>query len=282
VTDGITIRALTTHADLAACVALQRDTWGRAFADVVPASILQVAQKVGGVAAGAFDATGLLVGFVFGITGVEDGVIVHWSDMLAVRPSVRNRGIGRRLKEFQREAVARLGAKVIYWTFDPLVARNAHLNFNVFGARAVKYVRDMYGQITGSDLHRGIGTDRLIVSWPVDAAKQEEQRRAAAAVSGASEAASAPVLADIERPGMPVEEIVGRQARVRIAVPADIEPMIVRDEARAIAWREGTRKAFEASSGAGYRIDGFRLDPGNGRGFYLLSRASDAGGAQAT
>jgi predicted GNAT superfamily acetyltransferase len=274
VSDAITIRALESQADLDACVALQRDTWGRAFADVVPASILLVAQNVGGVAAGAFDSTGHLVGFVFGMTGVENGELVHWSDMLAVRPSVQNRGIGRRLKQFQREAVARLGVKVIYWTFDPLVARNAHMNFNVFGARAVRYVRDMYGRLTGSDLHRGIGTDRLIVAWPVDEGRQEEQRRFALATREAVESATAPVLADLERPGLPTDEIVGRKARIRIAVPADIEPMIVRDEGRAVSWREASRRAFEASWDAGYRVDGFRLDPGNGRGFYLLSRSS--------
>ncbi len=269
------MRALESQADLAACVALQRDTWGRGFADVVPASILQVAQKVGGVAAGAFDTTGRLVGFVFGMTGIENGEIVHWSDMLAVRPEVQNRGIGRRLKEFQRQAVSRLGATVIYWTFDPLVARNAHLNFNVFGARAVRYVRDMYGSVTGSDLHRGIGTDRLIVAWPVDEAKQEQQRRAAKVAREAADSASAPVLADIERPGLPTDEIVGRKACVRIAVPGDLERMLVRDEARALAWREATRRAFESSWAAGYRVDGFRLDPANDRGFYLLSRSSN-------
>jgi predicted GNAT superfamily acetyltransferase len=273
VSDGITIRAIESQADLAACVALQRETWGRSFDDVVPASILQVSQKVGGVTAGAFDNTGLLLGFVFGLTGVENGVIVHWSDMLAVKASARNRGIGRRLKEFQRDAVEKLGAKVIYWTFDPLVARNAHLNFNVFGARAVKYVRDMYGRITGSDLHRGVGTDRLIVAWAVNQTEQENQRKAAAAVREAAAAASAPTLADIERRGLPDEEIVERNPRVRIAVPADIEPMLVRDEAKAVSWREATRKAFEMSWSAGYRIDGFRLDPANARGFYLLSRS---------
>ena len=273
-TDGITIRALESQADLDACVGLQRDTWGRGFADVVPASILRVAQKVGGVAAGAFDPTGRLVGFVFGLAGVENGESVHWSDMLAVRPSVQNRGIGRRLKEFQREAVARLGAKVIYWTFDPLVARNAHLNFNVFGVRGVKYERNMYGEFTGSVLHRGIGTDRLIVAWPVDLAQQEAHRRAAAAARAAPESAAAPIIADVEQPRLDFEETLGRCARVRIAVPTDIESMLVRDEPRALAWREASRRAFEASWAAGYHIDGFRLDPGNGRGFYLLSRAS--------
>jgi len=272
VSDAITIRALETQADYAACVALQRDTWGRDFNDVVPASILKVTQKVGGVTAGAFDRTGLLVGFVYGMTGIQNGVVVHWSDMLAVRPSVQNRGIGRRLKEFQREAVARLGCQQIYWTFDPLVARNAHLNFNVFGVHAVEYVRDMYGRVTGSSLHRSIGTDRMVVAWPVDEAAQAERRRLAAAARDAVESASAPVLSDIDRPGRPLAEVVGARGRLRIAIPADIEPMLVREEARAVAWRDATREAFETCWASGFRVDGFRLDAGNGRGFYLLSR----------
>lgn len=271
-TDGITIRTLETQEELAACVALQRDTWGRTFADVVPPSILKVAQRVGGIAAGAFDRTGQMVGFVFGMTGIENGVVVHWSDMLAVRPSVQNRGIGRRLKEFQRQAVVRLGGTVIYWTFDPLVARNAHLNFNVFGVRAVEYAQDMYGRVTGSTLHRAIGTDRLVVAWSVDEAEQEERRRASAAARDAVESASAPILADIDRPGRPAAEVVGRGARARIAIPADIEPMLVKDEGRAVAWRESTREAFTACWAAGLRVDGFRLDADHGRGFYLLSR----------
>jgi len=164
----IDIRPLRTEQELRACVALQRETWGDAFTDVVPPSILKVSQRIGGVAAGAFDEDDHLLGFVYGLTGVEGkaGRIVHWSDMLAVRPEARNLGLGRRLKEYQRRVVGELGAAVIYWTYDPLVARNAHLNFNVFGVRVTEYVQEMYGQ-TESLLHRGIGTDRFVVEWPV-------------------------------------------------------------------------------------------------------------------
>ena len=42
-----------------------------------------------------------MLGFVFGMTGVQEGRLVHWSDLLAVRPEARDRGIGRRLKLFQ-------------------------------------------------------------------------------------------------------------------------------------------------------------------------------------
>src|SRR3954464_452827 len=161
----IDIRPLRTLDELRACVSLQRETWGNEFTDVVPTSILKVSQRVGGVAAGAFDDENALLGFVYGLTGVENGRIVHWSDMLAVRPEARRLGLGRRLKEYQRSVVRERGGEGIYWTYDPLVARNAHLNFNRLGVRLDEYAEDMYG-ITDSVLHGGIPTDRLVVGWP--------------------------------------------------------------------------------------------------------------------
>lgn len=264
------IRPLASQADYRACVALQYDTWGREFRDAVPASILLVSQKLGGVAAGAFDHAGALRGFVFGMTGVEDGRIVHWSDMLAVDAAMRNVGLGRRLKEYQRAAAARVGARVVYWTYDPLVARNAHLNFNVFGVRVVRYVRDMYGDHTGSALHRGVGTDRLIVAWPVDDADLAARRTTVRSARDATAFLDAPVLGDADRPGP--HEVIGRGDRVRIAVPHDIEALQREDPGRAPRWRASTREAFESALAAGFDVDGFRGDPDSDRGFYLLSR----------
>ena len=79
----------------------ERDTWGQAI--VVPASLLMVSQKVGGVTAGAFDEDGQLVGMVYGLTGPRDGRLGHWSHMLAVSQGLRSLGIGRELKLFQSE-----------------------------------------------------------------------------------------------------------------------------------------------------------------------------------
>src|SRR5690348_914527 len=98
------IRTLASEDDLRACVALQKLTWGADYDEFVPPSILTVTQKIGGVAAGAFDEDGTMLGFVFGLPGVRGGQIIHWSDMLAVREDARDRGVGQRLKEFQRAA----------------------------------------------------------------------------------------------------------------------------------------------------------------------------------
>ena len=243
---AVVIRPLVSAEDLAACVALQRRTWGEAFGEVVPPSMLKIATRLGGIAAGAFDDQDSLVGFVFGITGIERGVVVHWSHMLAVLPRAQNHGIGQRLKDYQRAAVAKLGAKTIYWTFDPIVARNAHLNFNKLGVRAASYVENMYGEGT-SPLHRGIGTDRLIVAWPVSDADVAARRSEVARFS--------------EQDGAVMK---------RIEIPADVEALQASDLESARGWRARTRAELEAAFADGLEIHGFRIDPAAGRGYYLL------------
>jgi predicted GNAT superfamily acetyltransferase len=71
--DGLVLRPLATPEDFHACVELQRATWGLHFSDLVPASLLKVSQKVGGLAVGAFDSTGAMLGFLFGLSGVVAG-----------------------------------------------------------------------------------------------------------------------------------------------------------------------------------------------------------------
>lgn len=240
------VRPLESQADLQACVALQRRTWGEDFADVVPPSILKITARIGGVVLGAFDSAGTLLGFVFGLTGVERRSIVHWSHMLGVVPEAQNQGIGRSLKQQQRITVARSGAKTIYWTFDPLVARNAHLNLNVLGVRAADYVTNMYGEST-SPVHRGIGTDRLIVAWPVDDIAVAARRREMAKAQGTA----APEL-------------------MRIEIPADIASLQRSDMAAAREWREKTRAAFQQAFAKGYVVQGFESQ-GLSTGSYLLA-----------
>ena len=95
----VTLRPLETHEDFDQCVALQRETWGEDFTELVPPSILMISQKVGGVAVGAFDSQDRLLGFIFGVTGIDEGQMIHWSDMLAVRSECAGAGLGRNLEK---------------------------------------------------------------------------------------------------------------------------------------------------------------------------------------
>jgi predicted GNAT superfamily acetyltransferase len=249
--ETIAIRDLTTQDELHACVALQRETWGAGFSEVVPVAILQVVQYVGGVAAGAFNTRDELVGFVFGISGVEPsahGVVpVHWSDMLAVRKAYRNQGIGERLKRYQRDLLLARGVEKVYWTFDPLDAKNAHVNFVRLGIIAREYRVDMYGE-TDSPLHQGIGTDRLIAVWPIATARVEQR------------------LAKVRR--LPTASSI-----VRIDVPTDIHEINAREPAVARAWRERTRAAFQEWLQKGYVVVDFVREATHGS--YLLVAPSD-------
>ena len=265
------IRHLASEEDYQACLALQYETWGNAFREAVPPTILLVSQRLGGIAAGAFDSRGTLLGFVFGMTGVRNGAITHWSDMLAVRPDAQNSGIGRALKEFQRREVAKVGARTILWTFDPLIARNAHLNFNVYGARAIEYVPNMYGTNTGSDLHRGIGTDRFVMEWPVDDGDLARQRARAAAAHVNETFQNAPELGDPARPAG-AGAIPDDLKHLRIAVPDSFADIVRSDSARAEEWRRRTRAAFQSAMGTGFRVEGFARGRDGRGGAYLLAR----------
>ena len=271
----LVIRDFVDHADYAACVELQRDIWGRTFADVVPPSILKVSQLLGGVAAGAFAPDGTLVGFVYGMTGLRAGALVHWSDMLAVRPGAQGQGIGRRLKEHQRASVRARGIESVYWTFDPLVARNAHLNLAVLGATIAEYVEDMYGD-TGSDLHRGLGTDRLVARWPTDLDASAERAAAARAAEprfvAAPVANAAPGTSIDDRPYLAATEEWRRAPRIRIVVPSDVT-LVQRDTPElGAAWRMSTRAAFRAALDAGYAVAGISAPGGDALAHYLLER----------
>jgi predicted GNAT superfamily acetyltransferase len=248
---AISIRNLKTQAELHACVDLQRETWGAQFTEVVPIAILQVVQYIGGVAAGAFTAKDELVGFVFGISGVEQsahGVVpVHWSDMLAVRKEFRNQGIGERLKRFQRDALLSRAVEKVYWTFDPLDAKNAYVNFARLGIIAREYRDDMYGE-TDSPLHQGIGTDRLIAVWPIASARVEQR------LSG-------------------VRRLPNSASVVRIDVPTDIHEINAREPGVARAWRERTREAFHTWLGQEYVVVDFVREATHGS--YLLVTPSD-------
>ena len=112
---------------------------------------------------------------VFGIAGFKDGAPCHWSHMLAVREESRDRGIGAALKDFQREEVLRQHVHVMYWTYDPLVARNAKLNIKIVGARVVEYVRDMYGVDHASITDRVIGSDRFVVRWDLQGRDRQDK-----------------------------------------------------------------------------------------------------------
>jgi predicted GNAT superfamily acetyltransferase len=244
---------LRDAAELHAAVELQKQVWGDDFTEIIPSSVLKVVQQVGGIAIGAF-VENRLVGLLFGISGIRDGELAHWSDTLAVLPEYRDLGIGRRLKWQQRDRLLAEGVERIHWTFDPLESRNAYVNLVRLGAVAGEYRRDFYGP-TASILHEGLETDRLVASWEI---RSDRVARRLAGERGWSEtsAEGVPLVNPWRSTGqLPLSgepDLSLRAPTVRLAIPADIQELRSRSPEVALDWRRTTRAAFEAYLGRGY------------------------------
>jgi predicted GNAT superfamily acetyltransferase len=162
-----------------------------------------------------------MVGFVHHLAAVR-GVneIFGYSHVMAVAKDYQNKGVGARLKWAQREKALREGRKLIKWTWDPMMARNAHFNLNRLGAVVEMYLDNFYGVDYGSNEPAGLPSDRLSATWNIDSA------RVHALAKG------------IETP------FAGKRAGT-IEIPADWNVLVKRDVSRARAEQARVREEFQ-------------------------------------
>jgi predicted GNAT superfamily acetyltransferase len=255
----IEIRSCQGQEELEACVQLEVSTWGYDPTDVVPRKAFLVAQKIGGQVAGAFDTelgsgAEAMVGFLAAWSGVktENGAVqpyIH-SHMLAVRPEYRNRGLGARMKWWQRQEALARGLTRMEWTFDPVEIKNAFLNLAKLGAIVRRYEVNFYGH-SSSQLQGGLPTDRLVAEWWMDSdrVRRFEQGRA------------------------PENQRIAE----RIPVPAGIYAWKAsdRDRPRALDVLLKNRELFLSAFARGLAVLGFERDA-EGNGTYLLGDANQA------
>jgi predicted GNAT superfamily acetyltransferase len=268
----VTIRPLKSQADYETCVLLEKEVWGQDFAECVPASMLMINQKVGGLSAGAFNENGRMVALIFGLTGVRNGKPTHWSHIMAVDEDFRNFGLGRQIKLYQREFLLGLSVETVRWTYDPLEAKNAHLNLNKLGAIPAEYALNVYGEGESSGLHSGIGTDRFIVDWHIREPQVARICREGLKMD-TSEWLDVPVV-NTDGLGRPKPEdfTLPRIQRVRVEVPADIQSVKNQDPELGKVWRRCTRRALEHyMTDLGFRARCFFRGPNTGRCYYALS-----------
>ena len=143
---SLQIRAARARADYDACVRLQREVWGLSDLEITSAIQLIATVHAGGLLLVAEAPGDGIVGFSYGFAGWSDGAPHLHSDMLAVRPSWRGKGVGLRLKWAQRDEALARGLRLVTWTFDPMRAKNARLNLRRLGAIARELLPDFYGR----------------------------------------------------------------------------------------------------------------------------------------
>ncbi|MFD2079721.1 Predicted acetyltransferase, GNAT superfamily [Actinopolymorpha cephalotaxi] len=161
---AVVARPLRTQREREDAVGLYRQVFGLGSGDPAMTPKLLVAlQRNGGSALGAFDPSGRLVGFTYGFVGTQDGATYHYSQAAVVDAAAQGKGVGRVLKRAQAAEASRAGVGTMRWAYDPMLARNAHFNLDVLGARGRWFVRDYYGVTDGAGR-----SDRVIVEWRTD------------------------------------------------------------------------------------------------------------------
>ena len=265
---GILVRSCSGQQEFAACVRLQAEVWGWEERDLIPDRSFVVALHTGGQVIGAFDISARgagpkggassLIGFAMSMaglarssTGAAPGLepYLH-SHMLALRFEYRNRGIGRRLKLFQREDALARGIQRIEWTFDPLEIKNSFLNIVKLGTMVRRYSQNFYG-VSSSRLQGVLPSDRLHAEW------QLESQRTRCALDGKPLSPQA-----VER---------------TITVPRAISNWRHEPGKRQLAFsvQSENRRQFEESFAAGLVVLGFVMDT-EGNGIFQLSRCPES------
>lgn len=272
------LRELTTIDDFRRVFALEQRVWGyTSLEDAVPVPILIVSRKIGGLLIGAFDPGDELVGFAYSLPGVKDGRPFQWSHMLGVVETHRNRGVGWLLKLEQRRLTLGMGLELVEWTFDPLQALNAHLNFVKLGAIVREYHLDVYGE-SSSTLHRGTPTDRFVAEWWLRSTRVQERVEAVGRGTPVQPSlpADAAFVNDVFARG---EWLAPGPARLSIdadslsvIIPTGFTEMLQHDVGLAREWRAATREIFSTYLSRGYEVTDFLLERAKRRGVYILSR----------
>jgi predicted GNAT superfamily acetyltransferase len=285
-TSPIQIRDLTTIGEMERAEDLQRAVWPGSETDILPAHLLATLAHNGGVVLGAFEGD-RLVGLVLGFLGTDSSTpdrvamarLKHCSHMLGVLPGYEGRGIGFQLKVAQREAVIGQGVRLVTWTYDPLLSRNANLNIRRLGAVCRTYIKEAYGAMR-DELNVGDASDRFQVDWWVTSARVSSRIQGkrgplglAHFLAAGAEEINPAILGpdDLPRPADSPGEPKGTLALVEI--PSDYPALRASDPGLAQTWREQTRSIFSRAFDSGFMVTDFvHLTGGRlPRSYYVLS-----------
>ena len=231
---GIVVRSLDSTEQIFEATRVLAAVWGGDDGGM-PANLLRALAHSGNYVVGLFDAD-RMIGVSAAFFAEPAARSMH-SHVTGILPEYRQQGLGRILKEHQRTWAFARSVGHITWTFDPLVARNAHFNLRVLGAQVTEYLVDHYGPMQDV-INEGDETDRLLVSGALAAPRRENPDDA---------------------------EVV---ASVRI--PRDIESMREDDPVEAARWRHAVREQFLELYAQGLAVGGFRDGAG-----YLFVRAAE-------
>lgn len=274
----VVVRPVESLAELEAAIAVFDEIWERdTGSSSLRLDLLRALTKAGNYASGAFDVTsGTMVGACVGFFGPPAHAELH-SHIAGVVPAGLGRSVGFALKAHQRAWCLRHGVRVVAWTYDPLIRRNAYFNLVKLGARPTEYLRNFYG-VMDDAINLGTETDRMLVHWDLlsPAAREAAAGRPRPASFPAERARGGMVALSAGSDGQPVPELPatgGPGSRLfLVGVPADIEAMRLAAPGLAATWRTALRDVLAPLMAGGGRVTGFDRS-----GWYVISTERDEG-----
>lgn len=268
----VLIRRLRDYPEFEQLLHIQREVWKHTDVNLTPTHQFCVHSRMGAIVLGAF-VDGTLAGFIYSFPALLDGIHTQHSHLLAVLPEFQGLGIGKKLKWAQRREVLEQGIGLITWTYDPMQARNAHLNLHSLGARSRTYFSNFYGSVPSLGLGPGIPTDRLLVEWRIGDGEVVSRSR-----SGKTKPTlrADRISAALERAAgtgdgfpMPAPPRLGlKDKTVLVEVPPNVMSLLGRPDLIA-AWQAGLRRVMRSYFKRGYAAEGFLSGE---RSFYVLKQ----------
>src|SRR5512133_631270 len=249
----VVVRELYQMEQLKAAQRLFEGVWRPAEGNPSPMTgeLLRALAHAGNYVAGAFAGT-RMVGASAGFFTAPPDPELH-SHITGVAPTGQHHGVGFALKVHQRAWALARGIRVVAWTFDPLVARNAWFNLAKLRARPTGYLEDFYGPMTDA-INAGMASDRLLLAWELDdpavaAACAGRPMQPPPVPAGAALAVGPGLEPLARRPGTPA---------VTVAVPPELEAL---DPGQRRAWRQAVREVLGRRLAAGATVTGFLRYP---------------------
>jgi len=225
------IRTLESAAEMTSIVTVFQQVWGT-LTPIVNVELLCAISHAGGYVSAAYE-SGRVMGASFGFLARHAGEEALHSHVTGILPGVQHSGVGRAMKNHQRDWAAERSIPWITWTYDPLVRRNAWFNIEVLGAHVAEYLVDFYGPMTDS-INSNDESDRLVVAWPTEP--------------------------EPKRPSPPADGTT-----VEVATPDDIVVLRRTNPAEALEWRHRVRSELGGLLAAGAVVTGFTRE-----GSYVL------------
>jgi predicted GNAT superfamily acetyltransferase len=254
---AFSIAELSEVGDLRALAEVFAMVWEHPGEPPVSSNILKALSLSGNYVSGGFVDGGLAGGLVGWFGGVPHDPHMH-SHILGVVSGSAAQGLGFELKQHQRRWCLERGVKVIEWTTDPSIRRNAYFNLTKLGARASRYLVDAYGAMTDG-INAGEESDRWLIRWQLDSSRRDEPELERLRREGS-------VVLSVGDAGEPVE--TSASSRVLLCqVPEDIVALRRSDPPLAREWRMALRRALTDSIAAGYAVTGATRS-----GWYVLQR----------